>query len=54
MKAGAIHFILALFMFGLAIHSLVEFHDVRDIVMSCSFGLFNTILGAMWVIIENR
>lgn len=51
MKVGVIHFIIALFMFGLAINSLVASDDIRDIVISCSAGLFNTILGAMWVII---
>lgn len=52
MKSGAIHFIMALFMFGYAIYTLVVFNDICDIVMNCSVGLFNTILGAMWVIIE--
>lgn len=55
MKAGLIHFIVALFMIGCAIHTLVEFNDIHDIcdtVMSCTIGILNTILGAMWVIIE--
>lgn len=52
MKAGGIHFIVALFMFGYAIYTLAVSDDICDIVMSCSAGLFNTILGAMFVIIE--
>lgn len=52
MKAGGIHFITALFMFGFAIYNSVVFNDTCDTVMLCSAGLFNTILGVMWVIIE--
>lgn len=52
MKSGAIHFIVALFMFGYAIYTSVVFNDICDTVMICTTGLFNTILGVMWVIIE--
>ncbi len=52
MKAGVPHFIIALIMFGYAIYTLVVFDDICDIVMSCSVGLFNTILGATCIIIE--
>lgn len=52
MKAGGINFIVALFMFGYAIYQLVVFNDIFEIVIICSTGLFNTILGAMFVIIE--
>lgn len=52
MKAGGIHFIVALIMFGYAIYTSVVFNDICDTVMNCSIGLFNTILGAMFVIIE--
>lgn len=52
MKAGGIHFIVALFMFGVAIYTSTVFHDTCDTVINCAIGLLNTILGAMWVIIE--
>lgn len=52
MKTGAIHFIVALVMLGYAIYTLVVSNDICHIVMNCTIGLFNTILGAMWVIIE--
>lgn len=52
MKAGGIHFITALFMFGLAIYASKFLNDICGTVLDCSVGLFNTILGAMWVIIE--
>lgn len=52
MKSGAIHFIVALFMFGYAIYNSVVFNDICDTVITCTVGLFNTILGVMFVIIE--
>lgn len=52
MKAGLIHFFVALFMFGLAIYTSVVLNDICGTVMNCSTALFNTILGIMWVIIE--
>lgn len=52
MKAGAIHFIIAFFLFGGAIYTSDVSNDICDIVMICSVGLFNTILGVMFVIIE--
>lgn len=52
MKTGLIHFIGALFMFGVAIYASESVNDICGTVMSCSFGLLNATLGAMWVIIE--
>lgn len=52
MKSGAIHFIVAFIMFGYAIYTSAVFDDICDIVISCSAGLFNAILGAMFVITE--
>lgn len=52
MKLAAIHFILAAFMFGCAIYTSVVLNDICDTVMNCSCALFNTILGAMMIIIE--
>lgn len=52
MKSGATCFIVALFMFGYAIYTSVVFNDICDTVMICTAGLFNTIVGVMWVIIE--
>lgn len=52
MKSGLIHFIVALFMFGLAIYTSEFLNNICDTVMNCSIGLFNIILGVMWVIIE--
>lgn len=52
MKAGRINFIIALFMFGFAIYTSIVFNDTCDTVISCTAGLFNMILGAMFVIIE--
>lgn len=52
MKAGGINFIIALFMFGFAIYTSIVFNDTCDTVISCTAGLFNMILGVMWVIIE--
>lgn len=52
MKVGGIHFIVAFIMFGYAIYTSVVFNDICDTVMISSAALFNTILGAMWVIIE--
>lgn len=51
MKAGVTLFIIAFFLFGTAIYTS-DISNTCDIVMSCSIGLFNTILGAMFVIIE--
>lgn len=39
-------------MFGLATYASEAFNDICGTVISCSFGLLNTILGAMWLIIE--
>lgn len=47
-----IHFIVAIFMFGLATYASEVLNDICGTVMNCSFGLLNTILGAMWLIIE--
>lgn len=52
MKSAGIHFILAFFMFGYAIYTTVVLNDICDTVMICSCALFNTILGAIWIIIE--
>lgn len=52
MKFGLIHFIGALFMFGVAIYASESVNDICGTVISCSFGLLNATLGAMWVIIE--
>lgn len=52
MKSGAIHFIVALLMFGLAIYTSESLNNICGTVMNCSIGLLNAILGAMWVIIE--
>ena len=52
MIAAGIHFIIAIFMFGLATYASESWNDICGTVMSCSFGLLNTILGAMWLIIE--
>lgn len=52
MKAGGIHIIVAAVMFGFAIYNSVVFNDICDTVMLCSAGLFNAILGVMFVIIE--
>ena len=52
MKTGGVHFIIALIMFGCAIYTSVILNDICDTVMNCSSGILNTILGAMWVIIE--
>lgn len=52
MKLGLTHFIVVLFMFGVAIYASESKNDICGTVISCSFGLLNAILGAMWVIIE--
>lgn len=52
MKTGGIHFIVALIMFGYAIYILFVSNDIYHLVMTCTIVLFNTILGAIWVIIE--
>ncbi len=52
MKSGATHFIVALFMFGIAIYTSVVFNDTCDTVLNCAIGLLNAILGVMLVIIE--
>ena len=52
MKAGGVHFMLALFMFGLAIYTSVSLNNICGTVMNCSLGLFNAILGIMWTIVE--
>lgn len=52
MKGGLIHFIVAAFMFGLAIYTSAVLNDICGTVMNCSTALFHTILGVMWVIIE--
>lgn len=52
MKSGAIHFIVALSMFGFAIYTSVVLNDTCDTVINCAIGLLNAILGVMWVIIE--
>ena len=52
MKSGLIHFIVALFMLGLAAYVSESFNDICGTVMNCSIGLFNAIFGAMWIIIE--
>lgn len=52
MKLGLIHFTGALLMFGVAIYASESVNDTCGTVMSCSFGLLNATLGAMWVIIE--
>lgn len=52
MKSGAIHFIVALLLFGYAIYISVVFNDICDTVMSCTAGLFHTILGVMFVILK--
>lgn len=52
MIAVVAHFIIAIFMFGFAQYASESLNDICGTVMSCSFGLLNTILGAMWLIIE--
>lgn len=52
MKSAAIHFIIAFLLFVFAIYTSVVLNDICDTVMSCSAALFNTILGAIWIIIE--
>lgn len=52
MKSGGTHFMIALFMFGLAIYTAVVHNDTCDTVLNCAIGLLNTILGAMLIIIE--
>lgn len=39
-------------MFGIAIYASEAWNDICGTVMNCGFGLLNTILGAMWLIIE--
>ena len=48
----AVHFIVALFMFGLAIYTSEFLNDICGTVMNCSIGLLHVISGAMWVIVE--
>ena len=52
MKTALIHFIVAIFMFGVAIYASESENDIYGTVMNCTAGLFNIILGAMWLIIE--
>lgn len=52
MITAGIHFIAAILMFGLATYASEALNDICGTVMSCSLGLLNTILGAMWLIVE--
>ncbi len=52
MKAGGIHIIVAVIMFGSAIYTSEFLNDICGTVINCSAGLFNIILAVMWIIIE--